>query len=173
MKKLETQSIQQLLEIIPSHPGLRMSQFAEGDEKAFSDALSTLCLEREYEYQLNILKEELLIDAKERYGGNPLTTVKRIKWEQRRYASLAKQYDLLFITADVPEHHRRMFAKNIHSHIKSAGHVVLFLEKNNQKNLDEWWSFLEEYLFMAISTIDLFENYEILIAKKMHGWGGK
>ena len=172
MKKLETESITQLLEIIPDHPGLRMSQFSDGGE-AFSDALSNLCLKREHEYQLNVLDEVFFTKAKELYGNNNLSIVKRIKWDQRRYSSLAKQYDVVFITATVPDEHRKLFAKNIHSHIKSAGHLVLFLEKNNQENSDEWWIFLEEYLFVAISTLDIFENYEILIAKKMHGWGGK
>ena len=172
MKKLETKSITQLLEIIPNHPGLRMSQFSDGGE-AFSDALSNLCLEREHEYQLNVLDEIFFIKAKELYGKNSLSIVKRIKWEQRRYSSLAKQYDVLFVTATVPDEHCKFFAKNIHSHIKSSGHLVLFLEKNNQENSDKWKLFLEEYLFVAISTIDMFENYDILIAKKMHGWGGK
>jgi len=172
MKKLEPQSITQLLEIIPDHPGLRMSQFSDGGE-AFSNALSNLCLAREHEYQLNVLNEAFFTKAKELYGNNSLSIVKRIKWDQRRYSSLAKQYDVLFVTATVPDEHRKLFAKNIHSHIKSAGHLVLFLEKNNQQNSDKWWSFLEEYLFVAISTLDIFENYEILIAKKMHGWGGK
>jgi len=172
MKKLETQSITQLLEIIPNHPGLRVSQFSDGGE-AFCDALNNLCLEREHEYQLNVLDEAFFIKAKELYGNNKLSSVKRIKWNQRRYSSLAKQDDVLFVTATIPKEYRKIFAQNIHSHIKNAGHLVLFLEKNNQKNSDEWWSFLEEYLFVAISTLDIFENYEILIAKKMHGWGGK
>jgi hypothetical protein len=172
MKKLENRPIKQLLEIIPNHPGLRISQFAD-EEEIFCNALSELCLINEHEYQLNVLNEEFYPKALEAYGSKPLSSVKRIKWEQRRYASPAKQYDYLFITAEIPYEHRKPFAKTIHSHIKSAGHLILFLEKDNQENLDEWYSFLEEYLFVAINTIDLFENYEILIAKKMHGWGGK
>jgi hypothetical protein len=172
MKNLETKSIEQLLEIIPDHPGLRISQFSDGGEK-FSNALSELCLSREHEYQLNILNKDFYEKALRLYGDRPLSSVKRIKWEQRRYASPAKQYDFLFVTATVPPNHRKLFAQSIYSHIKSAGHLILFLEKNNQENIDEWYSFLEEYLFVAMNTIELFENYEIFIAKKMHGWGGK
>jgi len=172
MKNLETQSIQQLLDIIPNHPGLRLSQFSDGGE-TFSTALSNLCLIHEHEYQLNVLDEEFYEKSLKLYGDKPLSSIKRIKWEQRRYASPAKQYDFLFVTATVPQTHRQLFAKTIHSHIKSAGHLILFLEKNNQQNSDEWYGFLEEYLFVAINTIDIFKEYEILIAKKMHGWGGK
>ncbi len=32
---------------------------------------------------------------------------------------------------------------------------------------------LEEHYYVASNTIDdLFENYDVLISKKMHGWGG-
>ena len=172
MKKLETKSIEQLVEIIPNHPGLRISQFSDGGED-FSNKLSQLCLSRESEYQLNVLNEEFYERAQKLYAQEKLSSVKLIKWNQRRYSSPAKQYDFIFITATVPENHRRLFAKIIHSHIKNSGHLILFLEKNNHKNIEEWYNFLEEYLFVAMNTIDLFENYEILISKKMHGWGGK
>jgi hypothetical protein len=173
MKKLDKKSIDLLLEIIPNHPGLRISQFSDGGD-SFSNALSELSLLREYEFQLNVVdNEEFYEKAQQLYSKEKLSSVKRIKWDQRRYASPAKQYDFLFITADIPKNHRKLFAKTIHSHIKSSGHLVLFLEKDNYQNIDEWYSFLEEYLFVAINTIDLFDNYEILIAKKMHGWGGK
>lgn len=172
MKKLESESINQLLEIIPNYPGLRVSQFSDGGE-VFSNILYSLCVERGYEYQLNVFNEDFYIKAKNLYGGDKLSFVKLIKWNQRRYASLAKQYDVLFVTATVPNEHRELFTKNIYSHIKSAGHIILFLEKGNYQDIDEWRSFLEEYLFVSISTLDIFENYEILIAKKMHGWGGK
>jgi len=40
------------------------------------------------------------------------------------------------------------------------------------KVLDRWQQVLEENYFVATNTIDMFEEYEILISKKMHGWGG-
>jgi len=172
MKNLEIKSIQQLLEIIPNHPGLRVLQFSDGGEQ-FSDALSELCLQREHEFQLNVLDEEFYPKATELYANKELSFVKKIKWEQRRYTSHAKQYDFVFITAPIPQKERTLCVKTIHSHIKNSGHIVLFLEKNNIKNIDEWYKTLEDTMFVAMNTIDIFENYEIFIAKKMHGWGGK
>ena len=173
MKKLESTEIDQLLEILSDHPRLRIAHFSDGGED-FIQALNRLSIERDYEYQLHVLDEALYEKVKTTYTINEISLIRRIRWQQRRYASPALQYDLLFVTATVPEDYRETFAKNIYSHIKSAGQIILFLEKNNQRGNDEWIMFFEEYLFTAINIEkDLFENYDIFIARKMHGWGGK
>ena len=172
MKPLETEAINSLLGIVSSHPRVRIAHFSEGG-KVFVDALNDLAKEREYEYQLSIIGREFLAETKARCSLNDISLIKGIKWEQNRYASEARQFDFLFVTAQVPNDFRREFAKKIYSHIKSAGQIILFLEKNNRQNIDEWQMFLEEYAFVSMSTLDIFQNYELLIARKMHGWSGK
>ena len=95
-----------------------------------------------------------------------------MKFEQRRYVSMAKQYDYIFVSATVPDKLQEQFAKTIHSHIKNAGNIILFLPKNDLMILDGWQQTFVDNYFVATNTIDIFENYEILISKKMHGWGG-
>jgi hypothetical protein len=173
MKKLQANEIEQLLEIISKHPRLRIAHFSEGG-KVFIETLNQLSIEQGYEYQLHILEEKLHQELKENLVINEISNIRRIKWVQNRYASPALQYDLLFVTASIPNDYKEAFAKKIYSHIKSAGEIILFLEKNDRKNSDEWKIFLEEYLFVAINVeVEIFENYDILIARKMHGWGGK
>ena len=171
MKNLEQKAIEQLLSIIPDHPATRIMHFSDGGE-ALSDSIISLCKEREYEYQLNILDSAFQEKAEALYAQKGLCSTKLITWEQRRYASMARLYDFLFITATVPEEQRKMFIKNVFHHIKSAGNIILFLPKNEPKIIEDWWRILEDNLFVAMNTIDMFENYELLIAKKMHGWGG-
>jgi len=173
MKKLKSNEITQLLEILSDHPRLRIAHFSDGGED-FIQVLNQLSIEQNYEYQLHVLNDELHKTVKENYTMNEISLLRRIKWEQRRYASPALQYDLLFVTATVPHDYREKFAQNIYSHIKSAGEIILFIEKGNYENADEWRVFFEEYLFVAITIEkDMFENYDIFIARKMHGWGGK
>jgi len=173
MKKLKSNEIKQLLEILSEHPRLRIAHFSDGGEE-FIQTLNDLSVERGYEYQLHTLNDELYQNVNKNYTMNEISLIRRIKWTQRRYASPALQYDLLFVTATVPEDYRETFAKNIYSHIKSAGEIILFIEKGNHQNADEWRIFFEEYLFVAINIeTDMFENYDIFIARKMHGWGGK
>jgi len=173
MKKLQENEIEQLLEILSEHPRLRIAHFTEGGE-LFINRLNQLSVEKGYEYQLHLLDDNLHRKLKENLVINDISNIKRIKWEQNRYASPALQYDLLFVTASIPNDYKEAFAKKIYSHIKSAGEIILFLEKGELKNSDEWRVALEEYLFVAINIeVNMFENYDILIARKMHGWGGK
>ena len=173
MKKLQANEIEQLLEIISKHPRLRIAHFSDGGE-VFINTLNQLSVEQGYEYQLHVLDEQLHQEVKANLPINEISNIKRIKWEQNRYASPALQYDLLFVTASIPNDYKEAFSKKIYSHIKSAGEIILFLEKNDRINSDEWRIFLEEYLFVAINIeCNIFENYDILIARKMHGWGGK
>jgi hypothetical protein len=54
----------------------------------------------------------------------------------------------------------------------NSGNIILFIEKNNLKDRHEWTQLLEDNYFVATNTIDdMFEYYDIVISKKMHGWG--
>jgi len=171
MKNLELKKIEQLLSIIPKHPAIRIMHISQSGTE-LSDALASFIKEKEYELLLNITNDVFYEEIKDRYSDNSSTSVKKIKFGQRRYVSMAKIYDYVFITADVPSNMQEQFVKNIYGHIKNAGNIIIFLEKNNLQLLDSWRQLLEENYFVATNTIDLFDDYEIVISKKMHGWGG-
>jgi len=170
MKNLESKKIEQLLSIIPDHPATQIMHITQNDKK-LSDALESLVKKNEYTLLLNVTDSNACSELKEHYC-NESCSVKKMKFEQRRYASMAKLFDFVFVTATVPNEFQEQFAKTIHGHIKNAGNIILFLEKNNLQVVDRWRQILEENYFVATNTIDLFSEYEILISKKMHGWGG-
>jgi hypothetical protein len=170
MKNLESKQIEQLLSIIPDHPALRIMHISQSGT-ALSDALATLVEKREYEFLLNVTDDTFYDEALNRYNDDACS-VKKMKFEQKRYVTMAKTYDYIFVTADVPLEMQEQFAKTIHGHIKNAGNIILFLEKGNLRVLDGWRQTLEENYYVATNTIDLFKEYEIVISKKMHGWGG-
>ena len=85
-----------------------------------------------------------------------------------------KQYDFLFVTSTVPEANRDDFLKRTRKIILNAGNIVVFVPKNDYTQRYNWIEHLEENYYVATNTIhDLFENYDIIISKKMHGWGDK
>jgi len=170
MKQLEKKAIEQLLSIIPNHPAQRIMQISSGG-KELTDNILELVKKEDYEFLLTITDENFYNSIKEKYDNESHCSVKLIKFENRRYVSMAKMYDYIFVTAEVPNESSNEFSKKIHSHIKNAGNLILFLPKNDLKTLDSWREILTENLFVAINNIDMFKNYEILIAKKMHGWG--
>jgi len=53
--------------------------------------------------------------------------------------------------------------------IRDYGYIIILEEKS--KNLDEVYHLLEECDYGAISTIDIFEDYSLIMAKKLHMWG--
>lgn len=170
MKNLEIEAIEQLLSIIQNHPAMRIMHISDGGEQ-FCNTLKDFTEQREYEYQLNITNDTFYHKIKELYSDNEWCNVQPMKYEQRRYANMAKQYDFVFVSASIPNGIEEDFAKKIHTHIKNAGNIILFLSKDDIESKYKWFRYLEEALFVAINSIDMFENYEIIIAKKMHGWG--
>jgi hypothetical protein len=171
MKNLESKQIEQLLSIIPDHPAMRIMQISQGGT-VLSDALASFATKREYEFLLNITNDIFYEEIKDRYSDKSLCSVKKMRFEQRRYVSMARMYDYVFVTSTVSEAMQEQFSKTIHGHIKNAGNIIFFLPKNDLKVSDGWQQVLLENYFVASNTIDIFENYEILISKKMHGWGG-
>ena len=170
MKKLEKKAIVQLLSIIPNHPAQRIMQISDGGTE-LSDSIQELVKKEEYEFLLAVTKEDAYLPLKEHYEGESECSVKLIRFENRRYVSMAKIYDYLFVTAEVPIDMVNDFLKTAHAHIKNAGNIIIFLPKNDLQILSVWQEALSENLYVAINTIDIFEQDEILIAKKMHGWG--
>ena len=171
MKNLEPKRIEQLLSIIPQHPATRIMHISQSGVQ-LSDALANFAIDREYEFLLNITNDIFYEEIKDRYSDNNECRVKKLNLNQRRYVSMAKMYDYIFVTASISDNIQEQFSKTIHGHIKNAGNIIIFLPKNDLRVLDSWQQILEENYFVATNTIDIFENYEVLISKKMHGWGG-
>ncbi|XOB62497.1 hypothetical protein ACMC56_01495 [Campylobacterota bacterium DY0563] len=48
---------------------------------------------------------------------------------------------------------------------------IIILENKTNNNLDEIRELLDKTSFVAINSIELFDNYELITAKKLHMWG--
>jgi hypothetical protein len=84
-----------------------------------------------------------------------------------------KIYEYVFVTAKIEKEIRSDFVKRVHSIIKNSGNIIIFLPKGSYEERYSWIELLEDHYYVASNTIDdLFENYDVLISKKMHGWGG-
>ncbi len=169
MNRLEKNKIEELLSIIPNHPATRIMEITDNLED-LSIELKEFAKSHDFEYLLNILDSNYFNRIKDSFRDKN-TIVHNIKLEQRRYVNMAKQYNFIFVTASIPLNIRDSFLKKIHSHILNGGNIILFLPKDDLEIRELWRQSLEDNLFVAISTIDIFEDYEIMIAKKMHGWG--
>ncbi|MEA1952859.1 MAG: hypothetical protein U9O24_00515 [Campylobacterota bacterium] len=172
MKNIEKNRIEQLLEIISDAPALRIAHFTEGGEP-FIEALNDFCHEKTYEYQLNCTTPSFYEEMKTKFELTPHLKAVNFSLDRPRYMTQAKLYEYLFVTTRIKEETRSDFLKKVHGIIKNAGIIIVFLPKGSLEERYHWVSLLEEHYFVASNTIDdLFEHYDVLISKKMHGWGG-
>jgi ADP-heptose:LPS heptosyltransferase len=172
MKNIEQDKLEKLLEIVPSSPALRIAHFTDEGEE-YIEILNKFCQNREYEYQINCTNKSFFDFLNEKY--KETNSVKPINFslQRPRYMIQGKIYEYVFVTAKIEKEIRSDFIKRVHSIIKNSGNIIIFLPKGSYEERYSWIELLEEHYYVASNTIDdLFENYDVLISKKMHGWGG-
>jgi len=171
MKNLEKDKLETLLQIIGTNPSLQIAHFTQGED-TLTEALHDYCQKEEYFYQLNCTDHDSFETLLEKYKEDTKTHVRELPLERNSYMIQAKQYDFVFVTSLVEETSRDEFLKRIHKIILNAGNLIMFIAKENRSERYQWIALLEENNYVATSTIDdLFEHYDIIISKKMHGWG--
>ncbi len=172
MKPIEETKLSQLLQIIPDHPMVRIVHFSDSGED-LPKMLSDFTAQKGYEYQINALDAAYLEKLRTGLQDTPHLKLVNFKLTRPRYMIQGKLYDYVFVTADVDETIREDFLKRVHPVMKNGGNILLFLPKGDHTQRWEWLRLLEENYYVASNTIDdLFEHYDLLISKKMHGWGG-
>ena len=172
MKNIEQDKLETLLQIIEFSPALRIAHFCESGEKMV-EILGDFCSQNEYEYQLNCTEPSFFEILENKYQAH--TYIKPISFTlaRPRYMIQGKLYEYLFVTSTIEEVIRSDFLKKAHSIIKNAGLILVFIPKGDTQQRYNWMTLFEEHYYVASSTIDnLFEHYDVLISKKMHGWGG-
>ncbi len=172
MKKIERSKLEQLLQIIPDYPMIRMAHFADSGEE-MTEVLSDFCQQKGYEYQINCTDVDFYEKVSEKYRNSNMVKTLRFTLERPRYMIQGKLYDFVFVSAKIENDMLEDFLKRCHPIIKNAGNIIIFLPKKSYDERYEWMRLLEEHYYVASNTIDdMFEHYDVLISKKMHGWGG-
>jgi hypothetical protein len=171
MKNLEKEKLQTLLEIIGSDPSQRIVHFTDGG-KTFIDTLFDYCFSKEYLYQINCTDSTSFENISEKFKESTIAKVRKLPLERKSYMMQGKQYDYLFVTSSITEELRDVFLKRTYKIILNAGNIVVLIPKNDYTQRYNWIALLEENYYVATNTIDdLFEHYDVIISKKMHGWG--
>jgi hypothetical protein len=172
MKPIEKNKLDQLLTIIPDHPETRLLHFADSGIE-LPRMLDDFVTEKGYEYQLNCTNQAYFDYIGRRLNAGKQTKTRYFALTRPRYIQQGKLYDFVFVTSEIEEDLWEAFLQRLHPIIKNGGNILLFLPKSDHSQRFEWMRLLEENYYVASNTIDdLFEHYDLLISKKMHGWGG-
>jgi len=173
LKILTTKIIDNLLQIIPNHPAIRVMQVADinqniSNEDILIEKIFKFIQQRDYEFQLNLINENNIY--KDKYNIPQISSVRFLDLNRNSFMLQAKLYDFIYISADIEN--IGDFSKKIYKVIKGSGIIIIFIDKSKNNILQKWIEELENNFFVAINTIDISDDFEILSAKKMHGWGG-
>jgi len=172
MKPVEKDKLDQLLTIIPDHPQIRLLHFADSGIE-LPRMLNDFVTEKAYEYQLHCTDQAYFSYVERTLQSTPHTKARYFALTRPRYTIQGKLYDFVFVTADIEEQMREAFLQRVHPIIKNGGSIMLFVPKGDHTQRFAWMQLLEENYYVASNTIDdLFEHYDLLISRKMHGWGG-
>ena len=171
MYTMSKKELDSLLSIIPNHP---MTQLFHLNDNSIdlSQELNNFAKREEFEYDVATTDEKFIQELKESIENkSDNLTIHKLNLKQHRYNRHSKLYDFAFITMDIDEiDNLGLFLKKLHTIIKNSGYLLLFLEKE-EKNMQEILQLLEDKLYVAINPIEISDQYQIVSAKKMHGWG--
>ena len=170
MKNLEKEKLKTLLSIIKENPSLDIAHFTDQDN-LLVELLNDYCSQKNYGYQLNLLDNSIEELMSKKYKSSS-TSIRVFHLQRKSYLIQAKQYDFVFITADIEPDMESDFLKRLHQIIRNAGQLIVFIKKEDYTLRYRWIELLEEHNYVATSTINnLCNDYDIVITKKMHGWG--
>ena len=172
MQPIEHEAFEKLLNIIPNYPTIRIGHFADNDFYLPS-MLAAFVRERDYAYRINALEKPYEAALRERFADAEGVEVVPFALTRPRYLIQGKMYDFVFVTCSVAPDMRESFLQKLHPAVKNGGQVVLFVPGDNKVESAQWSELLERNYYVATNTIDdLFAHYDVVISRKMHGWGG-
>lgn len=172
MKSLEKENIPQFLEILQKKPAQRLVHFCDNGH-ILSDALHAFCLAQDNEYYLYCTTPEYYEASLGRYAGKAQMYVKNFNLRRPRYMMQTIEYDYLIATLDIELESKADFLAKCYPIIRTGGNIIILIPSTSgYAILDEWRDILTEQYYVSINVIhDIFENVDVIVAKRMHGWG--
>ena len=88
-----------------------------------------------------------------------------------RLRASAREYEYI-ILSDILFYcpNKDKILKLVYKALENSANIII-IEKKSNENLEELKILLDETSFVAINNIDLFEDYHLITAKKLHMWG--
>jgi len=169
MKILKRDQCNLLMQIISSHyPNQQILHLTDGCCN-LHQTLFDLTKTKGYEYDLRPINSEIDDLPIQKH---PDLLIKPLKLDAVDYSLNSKRYENIFVTLDpesIEDNSVEIFKKFFR--IMKNGAVVAILIPKGESLLNIIDKNLEESYFVAINHIDIFDDYDVVTAKKLHGWG--
>jgi len=148
--------IEPIFEVIPHYPGVYIAIL---EDKNFCEAPILY----EFSQEINACLHVKSLTP-EKYDAS--LEAELFEFTQKRYNNHATQYDFVFVCANDVNNILEV-ANKIYRIVKNAGHLFFLCKKELSVEYSEVF---ENSNFVALNTIPLDDTYDIVAAKKMHGW---
>jgi len=101
----------------------------------------------------------------------PKAKIQQIQNFKQPFRAIPRDHDIL-ILKDIFQFHRNpeIILKIGYTTLANAANIII-MEKKGCINIEDIMNLLEKYEFRAPNTIDILEEYDLVMAKKMHMWG--
>ncbi len=170
MRNLKAEQAALLMQIVSDHyPNQQILHITDCGTD-LHDYLFKMTKERGFEYDLrHTVDTPPPITG---VDGHPAFRVEPLDLRRRAYNKHARLYEYVFVTLDeesLAESLEEML-KKIFRLMKNSGVLVFLLKKRGQLEckIDK---LLEDGYFVAVNHIDIFDDFDVVNARKMHGWG--
>ncbi len=99
-----------------------------------------------------------------------ITTIKTSDINELRVKAKRSTYDYGIISNLILDHNDKHKLMTIISKaIRDSGYIIILEDK--KKDFSVLYELLEEFDYGAVGTIDIFENYNLIMGMKVHMWG--
>ena len=171
MKTLEKNQVNQLLQIIQNKPAQRIVHFSD-NSLDISERISQLCISYDNEYHLRCCDTQSYEILSSQYQDYAHIQVFNFNLKRPRYVMQGIEYDYLISSLDFNNEDKEAFLQKCYPIIRTGGNIVLFTPKGDYASRDTWRAILEEQYYVSVNIIDnIFTDYDVIVAKRMHGWG--
>jgi len=169
MKILKKKECDLLMQIISTHyPNQQILHLTDGSNN-LHHALFEFTKKNGHEYDLRMVNTEINDLPIQEHND---ISIKPLDINAKAYNQHSKKYENIFVTlnteyleADTTEIFKKFFRI-----MKNAGVVAILIPKGKPL-IDTIDKRLEESYFVAINHIDIFDDLDVVTAKKLHGWG--
>lgn len=173
MTQIEQEKLLTLLGIVGPYPSTTLLHFANDDIQSCK-TIHRYCQSKGYGYQINVTDEMFYHSLLEHFKEEAETKVVSFDIARPRYLIQGKKYEFVFVTAPIEPKQRSSFLEKTYEIIRNSGNILLFIPKEEYAQKEEWVALLESCYFVATNIIDdLFDSVDVIVSKKMHGWGSR
>jgi phospholipid N-methyltransferase len=171
MKSIELNQVEQLLQIIQKKPTQRIVHFTDSAHP-LTPMLLNFCQNQENDYYLYCTEEHSYEEMKNTYNNADYMHIVKFVLRRPRYLIQAIEYDYLISTLDFTDTDKTEFLSKCYPIIRTGGNLIVIIPNANYDTRDEWRDILEEQYYVSVNIIDdIFDDCDIIVAKRMHGWG--